>query len=148
MSGSQRKHEWLQKTLFNHPYLIGLHETFSTKAKEVELYLENILFVVPDLFFEVNGRNIFLELKSGNNQKAFSKGMFQLERMLYWHEFYKKPNSEVYLIMPENDSGRYYYNMLSNLNRYELDDSYRYPSKIYENNKFKNRKDIKTHEFR
>lgn len=127
MVGSQRKHDWLQQKLYNHPELVGVvSSNIVLKAMEYELLYMGHTLTIPDVYYRTNDKySHFIEVKSGNNSTLYSKGMSQLEKTCLWAEEYGLKKFETKLVMPRDDNETLWINMLDNLDIYSLGDSYR-----------------------
>jgi len=126
MGGSQQKHDWLQQKLFNHPEFIDIPKfDIHSKAMEYELYLNNTIYVVPDLYFQREYYTHFVEIKSGSNHTAYSRGMNQLEKIIKWAETENLSNIDAKLVMPKYNDDFKWNHTLMNLEIYKLGDSYK-----------------------
>lgn len=127
MAGSLAQHNWLQDKLYHEPELLGTDRyNIRSKAKEFGLIYNGQLLTVPDLFFGTwNGPNEMYEVKSSGNDKLFSKGMSQLEKMALWHDKNGYQPSKMQLIMPKGQHYRLWLDMLPELEVYELGDTYK-----------------------
>lgn len=122
--GSLQKHNWLQNKLLERPSIIGVNDKIIARQKEYQLMHNDHLFVVPDLYFLAEGGTKYLaEIKSGDSPMLFSKGMNQLERVLYWHEHNGLEVPDNRLVM-FGDSGTYWHNDIQHPIIYRLGDSY------------------------
>lgn len=126
MVGSQQKHDWLQRKLYSHPEILGVNSSdIVQRAMEYELLYKGHTLTIPDVYHRTQDKSYFTEIKSGNNQKLFSKGMSQLEKICLWADTQGIPNFQAQMIMPLNPEEKLWINMLHELDFYKPGDSYR-----------------------
>lgn len=128
MGGSYKKHEWLCRKIKDYPELAGIHTRPIKKSLEQELHYKGHCVVTPDIYFELPAIDISLEVKSGYNYFLFSKGMWQLERARRWARRTDTRLNSYLLMSPNTDD--MYVDMLRELHRYKLGDTFESPSKI------------------
>lgn len=132
MAGSEAKHTWLQKRIYERPDIVGIDESsLISKATEYAMYRCGHIFVCPDIYLLTNQGHHFLEVKSGSSQFLFSKGMSQLEKILQCAGDMGIDDADARLVMPRADyqGSKYWVDMLNNLTEYRAGDSYIPPYK-------------------
>lgn len=126
--GSEYKHNWLANKIYEHPNIIGENGDINAKCKEHALLYKGHLLTIPDIVFYIPEQNHYVEVKSGQNENLYSKGMSQLEKIMMWHEHnnFTAPNAT--LVMPRRRQDKLWIEMLEDLELYKPGDSYGLPS--------------------
>lgn len=135
MSTSQ-KHDWLQDKIYNDSKLVQINpNTVISKEKEKTLLYKGHPLVVPDICFHTSTAMHLLEIKSHNSMMLYNKGMYQLEKMLFWAEFNGLPQPDAKLVMPNYTIQRSdnWIDMLYDLKYYCLGDSFNTPRYFHQN---------------
>ena len=126
VAGTQEKHDWIQKKLFNNTGMLGINpQEILCKSTEYELMEKGEVICKPDIYILTNQNNHYYEIKSGCCPRAFDKGMSQLEKILIWHQDKKLAIPELKLIMPSTIPFKYWGQMLDNLRTYNFGEDYR-----------------------
>lgn len=129
MGGSERLHHWIVEKLRERPQIAGIEEeTFYAKCVDYGLYYQNILLVLPDLYYQTPNGEYFVEVKSAHNPFLFKKGMFQLEKTLDAHLHNGLEEPDIRLWMANQQGGRYWIDHLLHPKIYRVGDSFNKPS--------------------
>lgn len=119
MAGNQRKHDWLVDKVRHTPDAVNIDaESVLSSADEYALLYRGHYYVVPDVYFDTEYGAHYVEVKSGNTPRLYSKGMYQLERILEWHEMHGRPTPDVRLAMPRRPDYKRWLDMLYDLDTY------------------------------
>ena len=122
--GSLSKHNWLQDRILEKPSLVGVEDQIIARQKEYQLLHNDHLFVVPDLYFQGGNMDYLVEIKSGDSPYLYTKGMNQLERIVYWYEHNGLQVPDLRLTM-FSDKGKYWHDDIKNPIIYRLGDNYK-----------------------
>jgi hypothetical protein len=132
MTGSNSKHEWIKKKVYDFPYLAGIEKTLISKTRELELFYKGFPLVIPDIVFMCDDKErYFVEIKSSALEMRYDKAMFQLENVLMWHRHHNMREPDVRAVLTPNNSTNRWIDMLDELHIYKIGDKYNNPSQIF-----------------
>ena len=129
MGSTCKKHDWLVKKIYDHPELISIkQDDVLSKTEEVALLYKGHLLTIPDIKFETQFDEHYIEVKSDNSEFLFRKGMSQLEKICMWHEGRGKTLTVApKIVMPCGSKYGLWIDMLHELKFYEPGDLFQSP---------------------
>lgn len=123
------KHDWLAQKIYDNPRLVDINGEILAKNQEQALLYKGHFLTVPDVYFLTPDNNHYVEVKSSHDERLYDKGMSQLEKIMYWHAEKGLNYPDARLVMPTRNRGKYWIDMLDELNVYSPGDSYKNPTR-------------------
>ncbi len=82
-------HNKIQKHLLAFPYHLGVDvKHLICKASEFELWINNKLIGISDLYFETDKNLYLFEIKSGTSKLSYRNGIIQIRNHFNWSKYH------------------------------------------------------------